>query len=129
MAYNAHLSANHIIFPDFGAARNAGLRRNNRMGAYFNIVGDLYQVVQFYPFSNNCGLDGGTVYCGIGANFYIVMHDDLSGLRDFLIRTVFLWGKTEAIAAKYASGMQDTGFAYQGIGINFNAGIDYGIIP
>lgn len=51
-SYNTDLSANHAVFAYFGGTCNAHLGCNNRVFANNNIVGNLYEIIQFYTFTN-----------------------------------------------------------------------------
>ena len=58
----------------------------------------MHEVVDFCAAANACFADGGTVDCGVGADFDVIFENDNSGLNDFVIRAVVLLGISKPIS-------------------------------
>ena len=58
----------------------------------------MHEVVDFCAAANACFADGGTVDCGVGADFDVIFENDNSGLNDLVIRAVVLFGISEPIS-------------------------------
>ena len=71
------------------------------MSAYFDIVGDLYEIVELGPRSDHCRPHRGPVYGGIRADLYHIFHHHISDLGDFFETAIGLWRKTKPVAADH----------------------------
>src|SRR5690554_6081560 len=80
-----NLPANQTVLTNFGRTRNPGLSGYGCIFSNFNIVSDLDLVVQFDSFSDSGGSQGGTINGGARSYFHIIPHNNISGLRYFLV--------------------------------------------
>jgi hypothetical protein len=107
MPCDAYLSANLAIFADFGRPGDTGLGSDGGIFADFYIMGNMYEVVKFDPFSYDRTAQACPVNGTVGPDFDIVLDYHVAQLRDFPVAAVFLWGKSETIRTDHGISMQD----------------------
>src|SRR5690606_40960310 len=113
MAHDAHLSTDQAVLADLGGAGNPGLGRNGRMLPDFHIVGDLDLVVQFHPFPEDGGAQGGPVDGGPCPDIHVILQDHVSGLWDLAVLPIGVWGEPKAVGADYDPAVEHTMVADQ----------------
>src|ERR1035438_7381693 len=101
MPDDACLATDHYIIADFSAATDPGLRSDHGIITYFNVVGNLDKIIQLSTRFNEGRSDGRAVNGGVGANFYIVFHDDIANLWHFFKAAVLLGSKSKPVPANY----------------------------
>src|SRR3569833_538615 len=67
----------------------------------------LYQIIQLNSFEDDGGTHCGPVYCSICADLYVVLNNHIADLRYFIVSTIGVGSKTEAVAADYGARMDD----------------------
>ena len=88
VAENAHLPAHHDMMARFGRAGDAGLRSDQIVGADFDIVGNLDEVVDLRSLANDRRIETGTIDGCIGANLDIVFDNDNADLLEFMMASI-----------------------------------------
>src|SRR5216117_1147090 len=94
---DSDLSRQNHAAADFRTSCQTHLRAKQRIFTNVGGVTDLHEVVDFCAAADACFADGGTVDCGVGADFDVIFENDNSGLNDFVIRAVVLLGISEPI--------------------------------
>lgn len=95
-------------------AADADLRHDHAAVSNANVVGDLHQITDARSGSNNGIAGRSSVDCGIGANFHVVLHDDVPKLRD-----------TEK--ARFGRGKAETFLTDSGPGIDIDPRAKHGV--
>ena len=108
MPGDSYLTAYHSVVADFCRTGNSRLGRNNRVFSYFDVMCDLYQVVEFHTFFDNRRTHCSSVYCCIGSDLDVVFEYDVSYLSDFRIFPVGLGSESESVSSDNGSRMQNT---------------------
>src|SRR5690606_13321802 len=67
------------------ASRDPDLRADQAMFADDDVVGDLHKVVYFRALANHRAAETRAVEGAVGADLDVVLDDDISDLRDFLV--------------------------------------------
>jgi len=79
--------------------------------AYFYIVGQMNQIVNFDAVSNKGGPHGGAVNGGMGSDFNVVSQNNTAHLGYLGINLLRIGGITEPIRTHHCIGVQDTSIA------------------
>src|SRR6202043_1161651 len=114
MVADAHLPAHHDVIPDIDAAGYAGLRDDHAVPPDAAVVSDLHQVVDLGALADD-GIPGrAAIDRRIGADLHVVLDDDATGLRYFLVafraRQI-----AEAVLADTGARMDDHAIAEHGV--------------
>jgi hypothetical protein len=83
MPGQADLSGERHVAPQGGAARNPGLRHDDRVGADGDVVGDHHEIVDFHALADVGLAETAPVDGGVGADFRVVVDLDMPGMGDF----------------------------------------------
>src|SRR5689334_23210678 len=84
------------MIPHLGRARYPAQGSHHRMFPDDHVVADLDEIVEFGAFTNTGRPQYGAVDTGIRAQFYVILKNDISDLRDLAIAFPIL-GETEPI--------------------------------
>ena len=80
---DAHLPGQCHVIPDLGAAGNADLRDDQAILPNGHVVRDLHEVVDFGAFADDRRPQRAAVNGDVGADFHVVVNDDVADLRHF----------------------------------------------
>ena len=70
-------------------------------------MGDLDKIIDLHALMNDCSVHDGSIDSRVGADLDIILYDNFSQLRDFLIASI-LGGETESVGSYNSSGMNNT---------------------
>jgi len=127
MPGDAHLSAYHAVVADVCAAGDSGLGGHYGMLAHGDVVRHLYQVVQLGAAAYTGGAHGGAVYGGVGAYLDVIAYFDDAHLRYFVVDSVAVGCKAEAVGTYDDAGMDDAACADMASGVYAASGIEHGV--
>src|SRR5262249_45656435 len=85
MVRHANLPSQHRVVPNRHAAGNPHLGNQNAVPPDNGVVADLDQIVDLGSLTDYGVVHRSAVNAGVGANLDIVLNDDASNLRDFLV--------------------------------------------
>ncbi len=91
-------------------------------------MGKMHQIIQFHTFVNMCRAHSGAVDGGVGSDFHVVVDNHIAHLRNLLVMSVGLRGKTKAIRTKHRTCVEDTILANDRVAIQFHAWIQHRIV-
>src|SRR5688572_22082176 len=86
MPGDADLARERHEIAEPGAARNPGLRDDKAVLADRHVVRDLHEVIDLGAFADNGRSERTTVNRHVGADFNVVLHDDVAHLRNLAVR-------------------------------------------
>ena len=110
MPQNIRRPTNRAMGTNFCATSNAGIARNHRVRANFDVVGNLHQIVDFYTVGNHRIIQSAPVNAGVSTDFNIITNHHSTQLLNFLPLAI-LFGKPKAIGTNNHAGMQNAALA------------------
>src|SRR5690606_21707343 len=128
MSYRTNLTTQHDMLTHLGTTRNSGLRGNHRILTDLHIVRYLDKVVELHPLADNGRPHGCPVHHRIPPNFYILLNDYISSLRDFLVGTVSLRRKAKSITSDDHSRRNNHVDTYHTVVIHCHTRKDNGVV-
>ena len=96
---------------------------------YIYVMCNLTKVIDFDTFSNKRRTHCSAVNGAIGTNFNVILNDDISDLRNFLIHPVLIWCITKSVRTNHRTGMNDHVLSNLTICIDADIRKKYGIVP
>ena len=106
VAVDAHLPSNHTMGPNLGGSRDSRLGRDHSVLSDPDVVGHLYEVVQFHAFIEDGGSQSGPVNGGACSNFTSGSYGDIAQLRDFF-KSRISRGKPKPVGANGGANLKD----------------------
>src|SRR5262249_23069001 len=108
MVGNAHLATKNRTLLDDGAARNAGLRGDHDIFADFNVVTDVYQVIDFRAPPNNGYIECAAINRRVGPDLDVIFDFKTSNLgKREITPGLFVSNISESVAAQNRTGVNN----------------------
>lgn len=111
MADNSNLAAKHDVFAGFNRSGDASLSCDDVVLANFNVMGDLDEVVDLCPISDDGSLEARAVDGRVGADLYVIFKDDDAELLEFYVAAEPVGGIAKTARADYNARLKDHSIA------------------
>src|ERR1051325_10299441 len=103
MASHTDLTRKDNLLSNFRASCQPDLRTEDRTLADFRRMADLHKIIDLHSFLDSRLSNCRTIDGCIRADFYFVFNEDLPGLDDFIMMSVFLFGESKTIASDHGA--------------------------
>src|SRR5687768_16632828 len=107
MPCNTNLPGEQAVVANFCGAGDACLCCDNSILSYFNIMGNLYEVVKFYALfdQGRVAKQSRAVNYRVSTNSDIVFNNHIAKLWYRFVSSIFLWCKSKSIASDNSTGV------------------------
>ena len=112
------------MFADLRTAGDTYLRAEERALAYLYVVCDLHQVIDLHVATDDGRTHHRAVYRCVRTYLHIIFNDHVTYLRDFLVHSLCVRFKTEAVRTHYYSGVQDAVGADDAMRVHFHTRVE-----
>ncbi len=121
MPEDSHLTPEHRVFADLGAAADTILGDDNAVFTNDDVVGDLHEVVDLGAFADEGVAECAAINSAVGPDLDVVLDHDAADLRDFAVM-ILIKNITVAIGADDGAGVNADTVADPALRVNCDVG-------